>query len=113
MRTNDALALVGRGVAAGLRLGRGTADRAVRMVGPQVTRVAKLVTTRGRQAPAATTTFTPSAPPPPATATAKPEAPSPASVASNIAPQRPVAKPTKAPPKPKSVPGAKLPPRSS
>jgi hypothetical protein len=116
----DPLALVGRGVSAGLRLGRGTADRALRVVGPQVARVAGLMTSRGRrQEPPTTSTFTPSKRPEPPVTTpvvdrapepVSPASPSPASVAHNIAPQRPTATPPKPQVKPKSVPGAKLPP---
>ena len=110
MRAVDPVAFLGRGVSAGLRLGRGTADRAVRLVGPHVAKVADLVGSRGRhEAPTTTTTFTPSKPGGDSPA-ARPTGPSPASVASNIAPQRPTVKPVKPPVRAKSVPGAKLPP---
>jgi|EndMetStandDraft_7_1072992.scaffolds.fasta_scaffold1059934_2 23S rRNA pseudouridine2605 synthase len=112
----SARTILNRGVTTSLRLGRGTADRVVSVAGPRLGRLTDQVMARVRRTePAATTTFTPSkrpaesapeAPPAPAPRSA---GPSPASVARNIAPQRPTAKPVRAA-KPKSVPGAKLPP---
>jgi sRNA-binding protein len=107
-----------RGVSTGLRLGRGTADRVVTVAGPPLGRLTDTLVSRlRRQEPSAPATFTPSrraqevrgpneaAEP----ASAAPTGPTPSSVARNIAPQRPAAKPAR-PRKPKSVPGAKLPP---
>jgi hypothetical protein len=113
-----------RGVSTGLRLGRGTADRVVTVAGPPLGRLTDTLVSRlRRQEPSAPATFTPSrrseesqdsqevrkpkeaAEPEPAA----PAGPTPSSVARNIAPQRPAAKPAR-PRKPKSVPGAKLPP---
>jgi hypothetical protein len=114
----DPRMILTRGVSTGLRLGRGTADRVVSVAGPRLGRLTDQVLSRVRRAePSATTTFTPSkrvtdAPPESRPAPAQePKAtkPSPAVVARNIGPQRPTAKPALAA-KPKSVPGAKLPP---
>ena len=109
----DARTILTRGVSTGLRLGRGTADRVVTVAGPPLGRLSdKLVSrVRGpeRRGP---TTFTPSrrdevAAPEPDPAPSS--SPSPAAVARNIGPPRPTAKPAR-PARPKSVPGAKLPP---
>jgi hypothetical protein len=111
-----------RGVSTGLRLGRGTADRVVTVAGPPLGRLTDTLVSRlRRQEPSAPATFTPSRraaesreagesrePGEPA-APAAPKKPNPSVVARNIAPQRPTAKPAR-PRKPKSVPGAKLPP---
>jgi hypothetical protein len=114
----DARSIVSRGVSTGLRLGRGTADRLVTLAGPPVGRLADQVLSKVRRHEApTTTTFTPSkqrssAPQAPGGETSPhtdERLPSPAVVARNIAPQRPTAKPARAP-KTKSVPGAKLPP---
>lgn len=111
----DARTVLGRGISTGLRLGRGTADRVVSLASPPLSRVAAtLGASRHRsRPPATTTTFTPSkkADPEPAPA-GPPDAPSPnpAVVARNIAPQRPTAK-SPGTGKPRSAPGAKLPPR--
>jgi hypothetical protein len=97
-----------------LRLGRGLADRVVRLTAPHVAHVVGKVVAEARPARRRTpvesrpATFTPSR------REAVPEAPTtpavtPGSVARNIPRQRPVAR-TSAPPR-KSVPGAKLPPR--
>ena len=114
----DPRTILNRGVTTSLRLGRGTADRVVSVAGPPLGRLTDQVLTRLRRTEApATTTFTPSkrtldpepdAQPAPAQ---EPKAgtPSPAVVARNIGPQRPAARPARAA-KPKSVPGAKLPP---
>ena len=115
----DARTLLTRGVSTGLRLGRGTADRVVTLAGPPLGRLTdRLVSKVHRSGTATTTTFTPSkrdAAPSPgggAAAAAAPSgtgAPSPAVVARNIGPARPTAKPPRST-KPKSGPGAKLPP---
>ena len=114
----NARTILNRGVTTSLRLGRGTADRVVSAAGPRLVRLTDQVMAHVRRTePTATTTFTPSKRPaesapgaPPAPPRAPESAgPSPASVARNIAPQRPTAKPARAA-KPKSVPGAKLPP---
>jgi hypothetical protein len=112
----DARRFLTRGVSTGLRLGRGTADRMVRLAGPSMGKVADTLASRVRRpGPSTTATFTPSrkADPEPAEATGPAEPheapPSPLTVARNIAPPRPQAKPARAP-KPQSVPGAKLPP---
>jgi hypothetical protein len=105
--------LVTQGINTGLRLGRGTADRVVKLAGPPLGRLGDKVVSRVRRtAPGATTAFIPSkrpaeSAPEPGPATAS--GPSPATVARNIGPQRPSAKPPR-PAKPKSGPGAKLPP---
>ena len=109
----DARGFLTRGVSTGLRLGRGTADRVVRLAGPPMGKVADTLASKVRGTePRTTTTFTPSrrADPAPQAPVEPPEAPpSPATVARNIAPPRPTARPAR-PAKPKSVPGAKLPP---
>jgi hypothetical protein len=108
----DPRTIVTRGVSSGLRLGRGTADRVVRLAGPPLGRLSDKVVSRVRGSVPTTRTFTPSkrvtdpAPEPEPGPAGKP---SPATVARNIGPQRPSAKPARAA-KPKSVPGAKLPP---
>ncbi len=104
----DPRVILTRGVSTGLRLGRGTADRVVSLAGPPLGRLTHRVVSRVRRpAPSTTTTFTPSR----RVAEPAPEEtrPSPASVARNIGPPRPTAKPPR-PAKPRSVPGAKLPP---
>ncbi|WP_028652157.1 hypothetical protein [Nocardioides halotolerans] len=101
----DPRTILTRGVSTGLRLGRGTADRLVTLAGPPMGRIADQVISRVRRhesPPPTTTTFTPSK-------HGEQSVPSPAVVARNIGPQRPVAKPARAP-RPKNVPGAKLPP---
>jgi hypothetical protein len=101
-----------RGVTTGLRLGRGTADRVITLAGPPLGRITDNVVSRIRRSERhGPTTFTPSkrpdvAEPEPA---APAKGPSPAVVARNIGPQRPTAKPARVA-RPKSVPGAKLPP---
>ena len=106
----DPRTILTRGVTTGLRLGRGTADRVVTLARPRLGRVADRVVSRVRRPEwPAPRTFTPSKksdamPDEPADA-----APSPATVARNIGPRRPSAKPPRAA-RPKSVPGAKLPP---
>jgi hypothetical protein len=113
----DARTILTRGVATGLRLGRGTADRLVGVAGPPLSRLTDSVVSKVRRVEprTTTTTFTPSKrttdvpKPEPASAPQKAKSPSPASVARNIGPARPTAKPARAA-KPKSVPGAKLPP---
>jgi hypothetical protein len=108
----DARTILTRGVSTGLRLGRGTADRVVTIAGPPLGRLSnKVVTSMRRPDRHSPTTFTPSkrndvVEPEPAPKSN----PSPAVVARNIGPQRPMAKPAR-PARPKSVPGAKLPPR--
>jgi hypothetical protein len=107
----DARTILNRGVETGLRLGRGTADRIVTLAGPPLGRLADKVTARVRRPERpSTTTFTPSrqAEPKPAEQPG-PSTPSPATVARNIGPQRPSAKPPRQA-KPKGGPGAKLPP---
>jgi hypothetical protein len=107
----DARTVFSRGVTTGLRLGRGTADRVVTLAGPPLARVAGKLAAKVRPPERPTpTTFTPSkkthaAPREPAQDTT----PSPATVARNIGPPRPSAKPPRRT-KPKSGPGAKLPP---
>jgi hypothetical protein len=110
----DPRAILTRGVSTGLRLGRGTADRVVTIAGPPLGRLTDKLTSRmhrtERHGPA---TFTPSkrvevAEPEPEPAPSS-GTPSPAVVARNIGPKRPSAKPAR-PARPKSVPGAKLPP---
>jgi hypothetical protein len=106
----DPRTVLTRGVATGLRLGRGTADRVVTLAGPPLARAAdRLVTRLRRPEWPTTTTFTPSKKTESAPVEPPASAPSPATVARNIAPQRPSAKPARQT-KPKSVPGAKLPP---
>jgi hypothetical protein len=107
----DPRTILTRGVSTGLRLGRGTADRVVTLAGPPLGRLTDRVVSKVRRPDRpTTTTFTPSkqaerqAPAEPAN-----QQPSPATVARNIGPQRPSAKPPR-PAKPRSVPGAKLPP---
>ncbi len=111
----DARAALNRSVSTGLRLGRGTADRVVRLAGPTLGKVTETVIARVRRSePPGPTTFTPSkrpATPASEPAPAKDAGPSPASVARNIGPPRPAAAPARKRPAPKSVPGAKLPPR--
>ena len=108
---------IARGASAALRLGRGLADRAVRVTGPRLVRVvgraAEGAPLRRRAMRESTpTTFTPSPRETAPTATApEPEAVTPGSVARNIAKQRPVARATAGRAASKSVPGAKLPPR--
>lgn len=116
----DARTVLGRGLATGLRLGRGAADRVVTVAGPTLARLGDKAVSRlrGQEPQAGTATFTPSrapetpaAEPAPAPETAPaPKGPSPASVARNVAPERPTVKPPTSP-KPASAPGAKLPPR--
>jgi len=102
------------GLSTGLRLGRGTADRLVKVAGPPLGRLTDQVASKLRRpAHPTTTTFVPSKPgPEPAAPAQQPKAPSPAVVARNIGPARPTAKPAQPArsAKPKSVPGAKLPP---
>jgi hypothetical protein len=92
---------------------RGVADRAVSTAGPIVVgvvgRVAARLPRRARTEPSQPETFTPSplVDEPPA-AEHEDAAPSPATVARNVAGPRPAAK-APAKPKPRSVPGAKLP----
>ena len=108
----DARTLFTRGVSTGLRLGRGTADRVVRTAGPRLGKVTEVVVAKVRRPePPAIETFTPSkrTTPEPESSGAAESLPSPATVARNIGPQRPTAKPARTR-KPKSVPGAKLPP---
>jgi hypothetical protein len=125
----DARTFVTRGVSTGLRLGRGTADRVLTVARPPIGRLTERVVSKVRRPePPTTTTFTPSRKATPATdpvpdpvpdSVPDPLAapvpidpgavPTPAVVAHNIAPQRPTAKPPRAA-KPKSAPGAKLPP---
>ena len=107
----DPRAILSRSVDTGLRLGRGTADRVVTLAGPRLGRVAdRLVSKVRRPERPSTTTFTPSKkaepylPEQPAA-----HGPSPATVARNIGPPRPSAKPPRRV-KPKGGPGAKLPP---
>ena len=108
----DPRTILNRGVSTGLRLGRGTADRVVTLAGPPLGRLTDRVVSRVRRPDQrTTTTFTPSK-------KAEPQAPeeptsqqpSPATIARNVGPQRPSAKPPR-PARPRSVPGAKLPPR--
>jgi hypothetical protein len=103
----DPRAILTRGVTTGLRLGRGTADRVVTLAGPPLGRLTDTLISKVRRPDSPTTvTFTPSR----RTDAPAPEAgPTPSSVARNIAPKRPTAKPAGSV-KPKSVPGAKLPP---
>jgi hypothetical protein len=110
----DPRVILHQGVNTGLRLGRGTADRVVTLAGPPLGRLSdKLVSRLRRPERRTPATFTPSrrddvleAEPEPAP---RSSSPSPAAVARNIGPPRPSAKPAK-PARPKSVPGAKLPP---
>ncbi len=107
----DPRLILTRGVSTGLRLGRGTADRVVTLAGPPLGRLSDRLVARVRRpdqrGPA---TFTPSKREDAAEAKPAPQrGPSPAAVARNIGPPRPAAKPAR-PAKPKSVPGAKLPP---
>jgi hypothetical protein len=108
----DPRTILTRGVTTGLRLGRGTADRVITLAGPPLGRITESVVSRVRRPERhGPTTFTPTkradvAEPEEA---APPTGPSPAVVARNIGPQRPTAKPARAA-RPKSVPGAKLPP---
>ncbi len=105
----DPRMILTRGVTTGLRLGRGAADRVVTLAGPPLGRLTDKVVSRVRGSQdAGPTTFTPSKRAD-ETHEAGPAAPSPAVVARNIPPQRPTAKPAR-PARPKSVPGAKLPP---
>ncbi len=110
----DPRTALNRGVSTGLRLGRGTADRVVRLAGPRLGKVAGTVIARVRRPePPSPTTFTPSkrpATPGQEPTVTKDAGPSPASVARNIGPPRPVAAPARKRPATKSVPGAKLPP---
>jgi hypothetical protein len=105
--------IVTQGISTGLRLGRGTADRVVKLAGPPLGRLSDKVVSRVRRAaPDTTTTFIPSKQPTddaPEPSAGTESRPSPATVARNIGPQRPSAKPPR-PAKPKSGPGAKLPP---
>jgi hypothetical protein len=107
----DPRLILTRGVSTGLRLGRGTADRVVTLAGPPLGRLSDMVVSRMRRPErSGPTTFTPSK----RTDVADPQpapkgGPSPAAVARNIGPPRPTAKPAR-PARPKSVPGAKLPP---
>ncbi len=109
----DPRTILTRGVSTGLRLGRGTADRVVTLAGPPLGRLSDKVVSRMRRPDRSSpTTFTPSkrkdvAQPQPEPAPSS--NPSPAAVARNIGPPRPTAKPAR-PARPKSVPGAKLPP---
>jgi len=99
-----------RGVATGLRLGRGTADRVVTLAGPPLAKAAERLAAKVRRPqPHTTTTFTPSKRSDPAPDEAPASSPSPATVARNIGPPRPSAAPPRRT-KPKSGPGAKLPP---
>jgi hypothetical protein len=108
----DPRTILTRGVSTGLRFGRGTADRVVTLAGPPLGRLSDRVVSRMRRPERPSpTTFTPSkrndvTEPEPAPSSS----PSPAVVARNIGPPRPTAKPAR-PARPKSVPGAKLPPR--
>ena len=109
----DPRVILTRGVNTGLRLGRGTADRVVTIAGPPLGRLTDKVVSKVRRRPErhGPTTFTPSkrsdvAEPEPAPPSSTP---SPAAVARNIGPPRPTAKPAR-PARPKSGPGAKLPP---
>jgi hypothetical protein len=106
----DARTILNRSVETGLRLGRGTADRIVTLAGPRLGRMADRVVSRVRRPePPTTTTFTPSKHAEPHTEHPAASKPSPATVARNIGPQRPSAKPPRRA-KPKGGPGAKLPP---
>jgi len=109
----EARKIVNQGISTGLRLGRGTADRVVKLAGPPLGRLSDKVVSRVRRAaPGTTTTFTPSKRPADGatdSGAGTASRPSPATVARNIGPQRPSAKPPR-PAKPKSGPGAKLPP---
>jgi hypothetical protein len=106
----DPRTILTRGVTTGLRLGRGTADRVVTLAGPRLGRIADTVVGRVRRPErSTTTTFTPSKKVETAPEERASVKISPATVARNIGPQRPAAKPAR-PTKPKSVPGAKLPP---
>ncbi len=107
----DARVILTRSVSTGLRLGRGTADRVVTLAGPPLGRLGDKVVSRLRRPERRTpATFTPSkrnnVPEPEPAPT---RSPSPAAVARNIGPPRPTAKPAR-PARPKSGPGAKLPP---
>jgi hypothetical protein len=107
----DPRTILNRSVSTGLRLGRGTADRVVTLAGPPLGRLTDRMASKvRRQDRPTTTTFTPSkkAEQEPAEEPTS-QKPSPATVARNIGPQRPSAKPPR-PSKPRSVPGAKLPP---
>ena len=113
----DPRTILTRGVSTGLRLGRGTADRVVTLAGPPLGRLGDKVVSRVRRPTSpGPTTFTPSKRDEARDDIVEPESaptsktgPSPAAVARNIGPPRPSAKPAR-PAKPKSVPGAKLPP---
>jgi hypothetical protein len=101
--------IIESGVSRGLRLSRGTADRAIRLAGPRVAGVVGELTSRFRRDRGripTTETFMPSRPDGGSAA-----APNPATIARNIAPQRPMAVPAKQAAVRKSAPGAKLPPR--
>lgn len=91
-----------RGVATGLRLGRGAADRVVSTAGPHLARLL------GRAEPSAAPPAPEQPAAPPSPEPEPPRAPSPASVAPHVAKRPPARKPK---PKPPSAPGAKLPPR--
>ena len=121
----DPRVILTRGVNTGLRLGRGTADRVVTIAGPPLGRLTDKVVSKVRRRPErhGPATFTPSkrsdvaesdvaesdvAEPEPVPAPPS-STPSPAAVARNIGPPRPAAKPAR-PARPKSGPGAKLPP---
>jgi hypothetical protein len=108
----DARAALNRSVSTGLHLARGTADRVVRLAGPPLTKVTGSVLARVRGSePTPPATFTPSKrPAKPTPEPTRDATPTPAVVARNIGPQRPVATPPTKRTKPKSVPGAKLPP---
>ena len=106
-----------RGATGALRLGRGLADRAIRMTGPRLARAVGRVAD-GAPIPRRTTrettpaTFTPSERPgAPEAGEPVPGPVTPGSVARNISNQRPAARGAGVGPARKSVPGAKLPPR--
>ena len=113
----DPLHRLTRGATGAIRLGRGLADRAIRITGPPVTRVVGRVAEgrlvrRRTTTESSPTTFVPSKPKPKAAAkTPRPARVTPGSVAGNIAKQRPTARAQPAGAVRKSVPGAKLPPR--
>ena len=97
-----------RGATGALRLGRGLADRAIRLTGPRIARAIHRRTARE----STPTTFTPSPREPgPTESQPAPGPVTPGSVARNIAKQRPVARGASGGPVRKSAPGAKLPPR--
>ena len=111
----DPRTILTRGVSTGLRLGRGTADRVVTLAGPPLGRLTDKVASKMRRPERrGPTTFTPSkrndvAEPESTPTPTMTKSPSPAAVARNIGPPRPTAKPAR-PARPKSGPGAKLPP---